>query len=62
MENGVVHPVMKEMITKYQKLVDEPILRDVWEMAMCVEFERLAQGFGDMKGTKTIRFLKLNKI
>ena len=57
MENGVVHPVMKEMITKYQKLVNEPILRGVGEMAMCVEFERLAQGFGDMKGTKTIRFL-----
>ena len=35
--NVVVHPVTKETITKYQKLVDDPILREIWEMAMCVE-------------------------
>ena len=58
MANGVVHPVMKETITQYQKLVNDPILREIWEMAMCVELERLTQGFGNTKGTKTMRFLK----
>ena len=26
--NGVVHPVTNETITKYQKLIDDPLLRD----------------------------------
>ena len=60
--NGVVHPVTKETITKYQKLVDDPILREIWEMAMCVELGRLTQGFGDTKGTETMRFLELDEI
>ncbi len=46
---GVVHPVTKETITitKYQKLIDEPLLRerDVWTKAMCKELGRLAQGY-----------------
>ena len=60
--NGVVHPITKEMNTKYQKLVDDPILREIWEMAMCVELGRLTQGFGDTKGTETMRFLELDEI
>jgi len=40
--NRVVHPVTKEMITKYQKLMAHPILLDLWEMAMYVELGRLA--------------------
>jgi len=35
--NKVVHPVTKEAINKYQKLVDDPILREIWEMMMCVD-------------------------
>ena len=34
--NGVVHPVTKETINKYQKLIDDPLLRDVSEMALCI--------------------------
>ena len=60
--NGVVRPVTKETITKYQKLVDDPILCEIWEMAMCVELGRLTQGFGDTKGTETMRFLELDEI
>ena len=60
--NGIVHPVTKETIAKYQKLVDDPILREIWEMAMCVEPGQLTQGFGDTKGTKTMRFLELDEI
>ena len=60
--NGVVHSMTKEMITKYQKLVDDPILHDIWEMVMCVELGRLVQGFGETKGRETTRFLALAKI
>ena len=55
--NGVVHPVTKETITKYKKLIADPLLRDTWSKAMCKELGRLAQGFGETKGTDTIRFL-----
>ena len=43
--NGVVHPVTKETITKYHKLIEEPLLREVWMKAMCIELGRLAQGY-----------------
>jgi len=39
--NGVVHPTTKEKITKNQKLINEPLLRDVWMKAMCKELGRL---------------------
>ena len=32
--NGVVHPVTKETITKYKKLIDGPLLCDTWLEAM----------------------------
>ena len=28
--NGVVHPVSKETITKYKKIIEDPLLRDTW--------------------------------
>ena len=55
--NGVVHPITKETITKYNKLIAEPLLRDTWTKAMCIELGRLAQGYGTTKGTNTIRYL-----
>ena len=39
---GVVHPVTNETITKYHKVIAEPLLREVWMKAMCVELGRLA--------------------
>ena len=39
--NGVVHPVTKETITKYKKLIDDSLMRDVWSKAMCKELGRL---------------------
>ena len=41
--NGVVHPTTKETITKYQKLIDEPLLRDVCMRAM---YNKLGIGTG----------------
>ena len=43
-------------------MVNEPLLRDVRMKAMCVELERLAQGYGDTKGTNTITFMSLDEI
>ena len=60
--NGVVHPVTKETITSYSKLVSDPLLRPVWTKAMCKELGRLAQGYGNTKGTSTIKFLSLDEI
>jgi hypothetical protein len=56
--NGVVHPVTKETITHYRKLIKDPVLRDLWLKAMSKELHRLAQGCtGITKGTNTIFFL-----
>ena len=62
MANGVVHPVTKETITKYKKLISDPLLRKTWLEAMCRELGRLAQGYGDVKGTNTVRFMSLDEI
>ena len=60
--NGVVHPITNETITKYQKLMNNPLLRDEWLEAMCKELRRLAQGYGETPGTNTIRFLTYKEI
>ena len=44
--NGVVHPVTKEMITRYKKLINDPLLRDDLMKGVCKELGRLAQGYG----------------
>ena len=66
--SGVVHPVTKETITKYKKLINDPLLRDDWMKGMCKELGRLAQGYGEkgaddyVKGTNTVLFMDLDKI
>ena len=60
--NGVVHPVTKETINKYKKLIDNPLLQVVWSKAMYKELGRLCQGFEDTEGTNTLRFLDLKGI
>eukprot|EP00804_Cyclotella_cryptica_P002894 CCRYP_009400-RA/>CCRYP_009400-RA protein AED:0.36 eAED:0.34 QI:0/0/0/1/0/0/4/0/453 len=52
--NGVVHPVTKETITKYEKLANDPLMQEVWTKAMCKELGSLAQGWDDSTGTDTI--------
>ncbi len=54
--------VTNETITNYAKLIDESLLCNVWMEAMCVELSRLAQGYGDTKGTDTIKFMTLKEI
>jgi hypothetical protein len=55
---GVVHPVTKETITHYRKLIKDPLLKVLWLKAMSKELHRLAQGYtGVTKGTNTIFYL-----
>lgn len=59
---GVVNPETGETITKYDKLLQIPALRQIWSKAMCKELGRLAQGYGDEKGTDTIQFMSVDEI
>jgi hypothetical protein len=60
--NGIVHPVTKETITKYEKLANDPLMKGVWTKAMCKELGRLAQGYGNKEGTNTIFFMTIEEI
>jgi hypothetical protein len=61
--NGVVHPITKETITEYTKLMDNPDLNDLWVPAMWKELHHLAQGKeGVTVGTNTIFYLTHEKI
>lgn len=60
--NGVVHPVTKETLTQYRKVVKVPELRDTWTKAMSKELGNISQGFGDEKGTNTVKFLTHEEI
>ena len=52
---GVVHPETKETITNYKKLINDPLLRETWLKAMCKELGNISQGFGEHKGTNTVK-------
>jgi hypothetical protein len=61
--NGVVHPITKETITKYTKLMDNPALKALWVPAMSKELHRLAQGKeGVTVSTNTIFYLTHDEI
>jgi hypothetical protein len=61
--NGINHPVTKETITKYTKLMDDPDLKDLCVPVMLKELHRLAQGKeGVTVGTNTIFYLTHDKI
>jgi hypothetical protein len=60
---GVVHPVTKQTITHYCKLMNDPHLKDLWVPAMSKEIHCLAQGkLGVTKATNTIFFLTHSEI
>jgi hypothetical protein len=62
--NPVVHPITGETIDKYEKLANDPIMRDVWTTAFGKELGSLAQG--DNKtgaaGTDTVFFMNHDEI
>ena len=43
--------VIKEIITKYNMFIEEPLMQEFCMQAMCVNLGRLAQGYKDTKGT-----------
>jgi hypothetical protein len=49
--NRVIHPVTKETITKYTKLMHNPVLSPLWVPAMSKELHRLVQG---IEGTTVV--------
>jgi hypothetical protein len=52
---SVVHPIAKDMIMQYRKLMKEPLLKDLWTNAMSKELHQLAQGCpGITKSTNTV--------
>ena len=60
--NGAVHPITNKKITKYNRLIDEPLFHEVWMKSMCVELSRLAQGYKDTKGTEIVKFMTWKEI
>ena len=60
--NGVVHPITGKTITKYTKLANDPVTKETWQKAFCVELGRLAQGYGNTPGTNTVRFMDYDMI
>ncbi len=42
MANGVVHPVTKETLTKYHKIIEVPELKEAWMTGMYIKLGRLA--------------------
>jgi hypothetical protein len=61
--NDVIHPVTKETIMKYNNLMNNPDLKNLWVPAMSNELHRLAQGkVGITAATNTIFFLSHEKI
>ena len=62
MPTALYIPIITEIITRYKKLIDEPLLRYLWMEAMCVDLGRLGQGHGDRKGMDTIKFMALDEI
>ena len=50
------------MITKYKKLIDDPLMQVVWSKAMRKELGRICQCFENTEGTETMRFLYLEGI
>jgi hypothetical protein len=61
--NGVVHPITKETITKYPKLMNDMLLKKLWVPAMLKELHCLAQGKeGVTIGTNTIFFFSHDEI
>ena len=60
--NGVVHPITKETITKYEKLANDPITQEVWTKATTKELGLLAQSFDGKKVPETIFFMSHDEI
>ena len=53
---GVTHPDTGKTITSFRKLMKMPALKYVWEEVMCVELEKVYNGWKNTAGTQIVRF------
>ena len=60
--NGVVHPITKQTITKYETLMNDPHTMKRWREAFCKQLGRLAAGWKENKGTETNVFMSHDQI
>ena len=60
--NAVVHQITMETTTKYEKLANDPVTKDVWQQAMCKELGHFAQGIDETAGINTVFFMSRNEI
>jgi hypothetical protein len=51
-----------ETTTKYEKLANDPVTKDVWQQAMCKELGHFAQGIDETAGINTVFFMSRNEI
>ncbi len=61
-ENGVMYPVINEFITKYLKLVYDPLLYEAWIKVICKALGLLVHGYYDMNETNMIHLIMLEEI
>ena len=55
-----IHPITKESITSYKKLIQDPITKEVWSVGFGKEFGNMAQGddYTKTPGTDSIFVIK----
>ena len=58
----VTHSETGKTITSYNKLMQIPALKHVWEEVMCKELGKISNGWKDTEGTQTVRFLTHEEI
>ena len=58
----VTHPKTGETITSYKILMQIPALMHVWDEAMCKELSKITNGWKEIEGTQTVRFLTHEEI
>ena len=58
---SVIHPETGK-VCQYKDLIQDPKTCNLWLEAMCRELSRLADGWNDIEGTQTIRFMNHDEI
>ena len=60
----MVHPMMRETISSYKKLMNDPAMAEIWQTALGKDFSGMAQGNNKtgQKGTNAMFVMTHNKI
>ena len=60
--NEGVHPITGKKITKYTKLANNPIAKETWQKAFCVELSHLTERYSNTLVTNTVKFMDYDTI